>query len=110
MCASKYGKCHVGSISTTPSSAMNNVETTLAITASTWVLGMPERGDGSGSLRAGRGQSGQLFRGQLERHAWPCGVVLLARPRTDQRYDGRVVLGEKPSEHDLPARCPNLSG
>jgi hypothetical protein len=31
MFSSKYGKCHAGSISATPSAEMNRVETTLAI-------------------------------------------------------------------------------
>jgi len=31
MWSSKYGKCHSGSISTTPSSEMNSVETTDAM-------------------------------------------------------------------------------
>src|SRR3954449_6948820 len=45
MLASKYGKCQAGSISTTPSSAMNSEETIVAMTAST-VVGSGEGGDG----------------------------------------------------------------
>src|SRR5919107_1161332 len=39
MFSSKYGKCHAGSISATPSAEMNRVETTLAIVGSLPVAG-----------------------------------------------------------------------